>query len=114
MSNYLHSRLITYFLCLNSLFFLISSQQATKKTIFDETNLKYLKVKNRVFRGSVGDLSFHDGKISEEGFKLYDDLSKNEIGIIFTGYTTVSDYDQLIMLMFLDWIRMNIYQNIKS
>ena len=65
-----------------------------EKTIFDETNLKHLKLKNRIFRGSVGDLSFKNGKITEEGFKLYDQLSKNEIGTIFTGYTTVSDYDQ--------------------
>ena len=53
-----------------------------------------MKLKNRIFRGSVGDLSFKNGKISEEGFKLYDELSKNEIGTIFTGYTTVSDYNQ--------------------
>ena len=65
-----------------------------EKTIFDETNLKHLKLKNRIFRGSVGDVSFKNGKITEEGFKLYDQLSKNEIGTIFTGYTTVSDYDQ--------------------
>ena len=93
LSKNLHSSLIIYLVCLNFLFPLVSSQEF-KKTIFDETNLKYLKLKNRVFRGSVGDLSFKNGKISEEGFKLYDDLSKNEIGTIFTGYTTVSDYDQ--------------------
>ena len=32
--------------------------------------------------------------MNEEGYKLYDQLSKNEIGTIFTGYTTVSDYNQ--------------------
>ena len=46
-----------------------------EKTIFDETNLKQLKLKNRIFRGSVGDLSFKNGKITEDGFKLYDQLS---------------------------------------
>ena len=73
------------------LFLFINSSQ---KSIFDETQLKYLKLKNRIFRGAVGDTSFKDGHISEEGFKLYDDLSKNEVGTIFTGYTTVSDYNQ--------------------
>ena len=66
----------------------------SEKTIFDETTFKYLKLKNRIFRGSVGDVSFKNGKITEEGFKLYDQLSKNEIGTIFTGYTVVSDYIQ--------------------
>jgi 2,4-dienoyl-CoA reductase-like NADH-dependent reductase (Old Yellow Enzyme family)/glyoxylase-like metal-dependent hydrolase (beta-lactamase superfamily II) len=84
----------TFLIFLNFLFLLVSGQLVTQKNLFDETNLKYLKLKNRIFRGSVGDLSFKDGKISEEGFKLYDDFSKNEIGTIFTGYTTVSDYNQ--------------------
>ena len=83
-----------YLLILNSLFLLVSSQKATQKTIFDETQLKYLKLKNRIFRGSVGDLSFKNGKISEDGFILYDQFSKNEVGTILTGYTTVSDYNQ--------------------
>jgi len=74
------------------LFLFINSSQ---KSIFDETQLKYLKLKNRIFQGAVGDTSFKDGHISEEGFKLYDDLSKNEVGTIFTGYTTVSDYNQV-------------------
>ena len=82
--------ILFYLISLNSLFFVISIQ----KTIFDETNLKYLKLKNRIFRGAVGDQYFINGKISEEGFKLYDQLSKNEIGTIFTGYTMVSDYLQ--------------------
>ena len=82
--------ILFYLICLNSLFFVISIQ----KTIFDQTNLKHLKLKNRIFRGAVGDQSFINGKISEEGFKIYDQLSKNEIGTIFTGYTMVSDYLQ--------------------
>ena len=66
-----------------------------QKNIFDETYLKHLKLKNRFFRGAVGDTYFKNGKINEEGFKLYDQLSKNEVGTIFTGYTTVCDYDQI-------------------
>ena len=64
-----------------------------KKTIFDETYLNGLKLKNHIFRAAVGDTTFKNGKITEEGFKLYDQLSKNEVGTIFTGYTTVSDYN---------------------
>ena len=83
-----------YLINLICLFLLISTEQDSKRTIFDETQLKYLKLKNRIFRGAVGDQSFINGKISEEGFKLYDRLSKNDIGLIFTGYTMVSDYLQ--------------------
>ena len=86
--------ILFYLICLNSLFLLISTKEDSQKTIFDETQLKHLKLKNRIFRGAVGDQSFINGKISEEGFKLYDRLSKNEIGTIFTGYTMVSDYLQ--------------------
>ena len=72
-----------------NLFLFVSSE----KTIFDKTNLKHLKLKNRIFRAAVGDTSFHNGKITEEGFQLYDQLSKNEIGTLFTGYTAISDYN---------------------
>ena len=90
----LSKKALSYLLFLYSLLFLISGHKAQKTTIFDETQIKYLKLKNRIFRGSVGDLSFKEGKISEEGFKLYDQFSKNEVGTILTGYTTVSDYNQ--------------------
>ncbi len=65
-----------------------------KKGIFDETKIKNLKLKNRIIRDSVGDTCFCNGKIPEEGFKLYENLAKGGVGTIFTGYTTVSDYDQ--------------------
>ena len=93
MSHYIY-QLFIYFISFNSLFILISNQQITKKNIFDETYLKHLKLKNRIFRGAVGDQTFINGKITEEGFKLYEQLSKNEVGTIFTGYTIVSDYYQ--------------------
>jgi 2,4-dienoyl-CoA reductase-like NADH-dependent reductase (Old Yellow Enzyme family) len=66
-----------------------------QKNVFDSTQIKNMKLKNRIFRGSVGDCTFKDGKISEEGFKLYEEFAKNEVGTIFTGYATVSDYNQL-------------------
>ena len=65
----------------------------SKKGIFDETKIKSLKLKNRIFRGSVIDCSFKDGHISKEGLKLYEDLAKNEVGTIFTGTAVVSDYN---------------------
>ena len=79
----------------NILFIILISFSFQAKTIFDETTLKHLKLKNRIFRAAVGDTCFKDGKISEKGFELYDQLSKNEVGTIFTGYTVVSDYYQV-------------------
>ena len=77
------------------LLFLINAFQfKEQKDVFDQTQIKNMKLKNRFFRGSVGDCSFKDGHISEEGFKLYETLAKNEVGTIFTGYVTVSDYSQ--------------------
>jgi len=64
-----------------------------KKGIFDETKLKNLKLKNRIFKGSVIDCTFIDGHITEEGLKKYEEIAKNEIGTIFTGTAVVSDYN---------------------
>ena len=74
---------------------LIENSIEKKKDIFDETKIKKMKLKNRLFRGSVGDYCFlKDGHITEEGLKLYEKLSDDGVGTIFTGYATISDYDQ--------------------
>lgn len=78
-----------------SLFFSFLSEYKAQKNIFDETKFKNLKIKNRFFRSAVGDNTFVNGKITEEGYKLYDTLSKNDVTNIFTGLTIVSDYYQL-------------------
>ena len=87
--------LLILIICFNSFFVCISTEKGSAKNIFDATNLKHLKLKDRFFRGAVGDNSFVNGKLTEEGFKLYDQLSKNEVTNIFTGLTIVSDYYQL-------------------
>ena len=87
--------LLVLIICFNSLYVCLSIQQGSTKNIFGTTNLKNLKLKDRFFRGAVGDNTFVNGKLTEEGFKLYDQLSKNEVTNIFTGLTIVSDYYQL-------------------
>ena len=106
--------MLIYLIYLNSLFLFITTKKENQISIFDETNLKYLKLKNRIFRGAVGDQSFINGKISEEGFKLYAQLSKNEIGLIFTGYTMVSDYLQNDKYHTFRLDKENTFQNIKN
>ena len=57
-----------------------------KKDLFDETQYKYMKLKNRVFKGSIADCDLmENGKILEKGLKKYEELSKLEIGTIITG-----------------------------
>ena len=65
-----------------------------QKNVFDQTQIKTMKLKNRFFRGSVGDCTFIDGHISQDGFNLYETLAKNEVGTIFTGLVAVADYNQ--------------------
>ena len=77
-----------------SLIKLIEITIGKKKDIFDETKIRNMKLKNRIFRGSVGDYRFFEnGHITEEALKFYEKLSEGEIGTILTGYITVSDYD---------------------
>ena len=58
----------------------------TKKDLFDQTQFKYLKLKNRVFKAAMVDCgSWENGKLGQNLIKRYDELSKNEIGTIITG-----------------------------
>ena len=74
---------------------LIQNIISKKKEIFEETKVKNVKIKNRLIRGSVGDYCFfRDGHITNEAYDFYDKLSDEGVGIVFVGYTTISDYDQ--------------------
>ena len=66
-----------------------------QKTLFDETQIKSMKLKNRVIRSSIIDVSLINGHLTEEYLQLYDELSKNEVGTILTGATVVTDYNQM-------------------
>ena len=62
------------------------SLSETKKDLFDQTQFKYLKLKNRVFKAAMVDCgSWENGKLGQNLIKRYDELSKNEIGTIITG-----------------------------
>ena len=71
-------------------------QTNKKKSLFEEVQIKKLKLKNRLIRGSVGDLcGLVDGKITENSLNLYKQLSDDGVGLIITGCTNVADYYQL-------------------
>lgn len=61
------------------------------KTIYDETKLKNLKLKSRIFFGPIFDDSFKDGKISEKGIKKYETMAKNNVALIVTEGMMVGD-----------------------
>ena len=61
------------------------------KTIYDETKLKNLKLKSRVFFGPIFDDSFKDGKISEKGIKKYETMAKKNVALIVIEGMMVGD-----------------------
>ena len=67
-----------------------------KKDLFDETQYKYMKLKNRVFKGAIADCDLiENGKITEKGLKKYEELSKLEIGTIITGCILIEPVETL-------------------
>ena len=62
------------------------SLEEKKKDLFNQTQFKYLKLRNRVFKGAMEDAgSWENGKLGQNLIKRYDELSKNEVGTIITG-----------------------------
>ena len=72
--------------------FFIYSNKKNRKNLFDKTELKNLKLKNRVISAAMFDNSLEGKTISETGLKKYEELAKNHISIILTGGTFVSPF----------------------
>ena len=72
----------------------IVSLEETKKDLFDSTQLKYMKLRNRVFKAAMVDCgSWKNGKLEEKLLKRYETLSKNEVGTIITGTILVDSVE---------------------
>ena len=85
-----------FFLQLILLLSITTEKQTNKKSLFEEVQIKKLKLKNRLIRGSVGDrCGLVDGKITEDSLNLYKQLSDDGVGLIITGCTNVADYFQI-------------------
>lgn len=64
------------------------------KTIFDSTEIKNLKLKNRLFRSATWEaLADENGHFDEEIYNIYDELAAGGVGCIISGFTSVSDRD---------------------
>ena len=62
------------------------------KTIFDDTKIKNMTLKNRIIRAAIGDHYCNDGHYSQKDFEVYEQLAKGGVGTIITGYAYVFDY----------------------
>lgn len=65
-----------------------STAAAPQKTLFDETSIGPMQMKNRFVRASVNDPT-PNGKVTDELLNLYESLAKGGVGTILTGYTVV-------------------------
>ena len=65
------------------------------KTIFDNTEIKNLKLKNLLFRSATWEaLADDNGHFDEEIYNIYDQLAAGGVGCIISGFTYVSDSDR--------------------
>lgn len=64
------------------------------KTIFDSIQIGNMECKNRILRSATWEaLSDEEGFMSERQYEIYEELAKNEIGLISTGYARVMEED---------------------
>ena len=67
------------------------------KSLFDQTQWAGMKLKNRVIRSATYDgLADESGHMTEELFRVYENLAKGGVGTIITGLTYVSDREEPI------------------
>ena len=65
------------------------------KKLFDQTNINKMQIKNRFFKSASWEaLATEDGHMTEELFDIYEDLAKDGVGTIFTGYAYVTKDEQ--------------------
>jgi len=69
-----------------------------KKDLFDATQYKNMKLKNRVFKGAIVDYeSWENEKLTDKYYQRYEELSKKEIGTIITGGMLVEEFKEFPM-----------------
>ena len=62
------------------------------KALFDKTNIKGMKMKNRFIKAAVWEeLASEDGHMTDDLFEIYRELAEGGIGTILTGYSYVTE-----------------------
>lgn len=64
------------------------------KKLFETIRLHNLTVKNRLVRSATWEgIANLDGSVTEEAYRIYEELAKGGVGAIITGFTSVSRHD---------------------
>lgn len=64
------------------------------KQIFEEVNLNHLHAKNRLVRSATWEgIARRNGGLTEESYRIYEELAKGGVGTIITGFTSVDIND---------------------
>ena len=66
----------------------------SKRSAFDKTKLKNLKLKNRFFYGAEHDAAFSNGKFTEKAFKKIESIAQKDVSFFITGGAIVGDIDK--------------------
>ena len=93
---YKYGLIVIAFIILLGLCCFFFYKKTNNKSLFDETKLKNLKLKSRIFYGPIIDPPFKEGKVTEEGIKKYETLVKNNISLIIPEGMMVGDYSPLL------------------
>jgi 2,4-dienoyl-CoA reductase-like NADH-dependent reductase (Old Yellow Enzyme family) len=65
------------------------------KTLFDNTNLSKMELKNRFIRSATWEeLADEKGHLTDELVSLYENLGKGGVSTIITGFANVMEFDQ--------------------
>ena len=65
------------------------------KKLFETAKLGDLTLKNRLVRSATWEgIALPDGGITDEAYKIYEELAKGGVGAIVTGFTSVTDDDR--------------------
>jgi 2,4-dienoyl-CoA reductase-like NADH-dependent reductase (Old Yellow Enzyme family) len=68
------------------------------KTLFDETRLGKMTLKNRFIRAAVGETT-SDGRVNEDILQLYQKLALGGAGTLITGFTLVDEAEKNFRLL---------------
>ncbi len=63
-----------------------------KKSLFDQTYIKKMSMKNRFIAAAVGDRHAVNGHMTDKDFLVYENLAKGGAGTVITGFTYITDY----------------------
>lgn len=65
------------------------------KNLFGITTIKGMKIKNRFIRSATWEnKTTRDGHMTSELYSIYEELAKNEVGMIITGYANIVEEEQ--------------------